>query len=84
MTMAEFKALVRGVMDALPDELHPFLDNVVVEVADWPTREQLLSTDDFDEDNIDAGDSAFGLFEPFELPGGGPITIYQPKYEKNR
>jgi predicted Zn-dependent protease with MMP-like domain len=67
MSMTEFKQLVRRVMETLPDELQPFLDNVVVEVADWPD-DDLLRRADFTEEEIEEGDSLLGFFDPLELP----------------
>lgn len=66
-TMDEFAALVKKVMDSLPKEWAKYLENVVVDVAEEPTREMLLSAD-MTEEEIDAGETAFGLFEPFQLP----------------
>ena len=68
--MAEFKQLVREVMETLPLEIRQFTDNVVVEVAEWPDDDMLRQAD-FTEEEIEAGDSAFGLFEPFEMPSDG-------------
>lgn len=70
MSMAEFQVLVRSVMDTLPDEFRPFLDNVVVEVADWPNDDLLLKAG-LTEAEIDDGESLLGLFEPFEMPTDG-------------
>lgn len=70
MSMAEFKALVRSVMDALPNEIRPYLDNVVVEVADWPDDDLLLRAG-LTEEEIEDGETLLGLFDPFELPTDG-------------
>ncbi len=67
MTRREFKTLVARVMETLPEEFQPFLDNVVVEVADEPDRELMLRAGLTDEE-IDDGESLFGLFDPLELP----------------
>ena len=70
LSMSEFKTLVRSVMDTLPAEFRPFLDNVVVEVEDWPD-DDLLRSAGLTEEEIDAGDTLLGLFEPFEMPTDG-------------
>jgi len=67
MTRREFKTLVARVMETLPKEFQPFLDNVVVEVADEPDRELMLRAG-LTDDEIDDGESLLGLFDPLELP----------------
>ncbi|HKA08336.1 MAG TPA: metallopeptidase family protein [Gemmataceae bacterium] len=67
MSMTEFKQLVRRVMETLPAEFQPFLDNVVVEVAEWPD-DDLLRRAGFTEEEIEEGDSLLGFFDPLELP----------------
>ncbi len=56
-------------METLPKEFGPFLDNVVVEVADEPDEELLLRAGITPEE-IEEGDTLFGLFDPLELPSG--------------
>ena len=70
LSMSEFQRLVRGVMDALPAEFRPYLDNVVVEVADW-ADDDLLRKAGFTEPEVEAGETLLGLFEPFEMPTDG-------------
>jgi predicted Zn-dependent protease with MMP-like domain len=67
MSRREFKTLVARVMETLPKEFQPFLDNVVVEVMDEPDRELMLRAGLTDEE-IDDGESLLGLFDPLELP----------------
>jgi predicted Zn-dependent protease with MMP-like domain len=67
MKRREFKELVARVMETLPKEFEPFLDNVVVEVADDPDDE-LLRRAGFTEEEIEEGESLLGLFESLELP----------------
>jgi len=67
ISMKEFKQLVRRVMDTLPDEFEPFLDNVVVEVAEWPD-DDLLRRAGFTDEEIEDGESLLGFFDPLELP----------------
>ena len=63
MSMKEFKHLVRRVMETLPDEFRPFLDNVVVEVEEWPD-DDLLRRAGFTEEEIEEGESLLGFFRP--------------------
>jgi len=70
LSMSEFQALVRGVMETLPAEIRPFLDNVVVEVADW-ADDDLLASAGFSEEEIESGESLLGLFEPLDIPTDG-------------
>jgi predicted Zn-dependent protease with MMP-like domain len=77
ISMKEFKQLVREVMENLPDEIRQFTDNVVVEVAEWPDDDLLLSAG-ITEEEIDEGDSLFGLFEPFEMPHDGVDFMDHP------
>lgn len=67
MTRREFKKLVAHVMETLPKEFEPFLDNVVVEVEDEPDYE-LLQRAGYTDEEIEAGDSLLGFFDPLELP----------------
>jgi predicted Zn-dependent protease with MMP-like domain len=67
MKRREFKALVAQVMETLPAEFAPFLDNVVVEVADEPD-EDLLRRAGLTEEEIADGKSLLGFFDPLELP----------------
>jgi predicted Zn-dependent protease with MMP-like domain len=70
MSMKEFKSLVREVMAKLPEEIRQFTDNVVVEVQEWPDDDLLLSAG-LTEEEIEAGESLLGLFEPFEMAADG-------------
>lgn len=64
MSMKEFKQLVREVMDTLPDEIRQHTKNLIVEVSEWPTEDQLLGSD-LTEDEVADGASAYGMFEEF-------------------
>jgi predicted Zn-dependent protease with MMP-like domain len=70
MSLAEFKAIVRDAMATMPDEIRPYLDNVVVEIDDWPD-DDLLRKAGFTEEEIEAGETLLGLFDPFEMPDDG-------------
>lgn len=63
MSMKTFAAIVRRVMRTLPEEFQPFLDNVVVDVEEEPDVETLRQMD-FTEEEIEAGESLYGLFVP--------------------
>ncbi len=77
MSMKEFKQLVREVMANLPDEIRQFTDNLVVEVAEWPDDDTLQRAG-LTEEELQAGESLFGLFEPFEMASDGVDVIDQP------
>jgi predicted Zn-dependent protease with MMP-like domain len=67
LSMTEFSRIVRQVMETLPKEFEPYLHNVNVDVAE-EADEELLRKAGFTEEEIDEGDTLFGLFEPLELP----------------
>jgi predicted Zn-dependent protease with MMP-like domain len=67
MTMKQFARLVRRVMETLPEEFRPYLDNVVVDVADEPD-EEFLRQAGFTEEEIADGETLLGYFDPLELP----------------
>jgi predicted Zn-dependent protease with MMP-like domain len=66
MPMRKFMRIVRRVLETLPEEIAQHLDNVVVDVEDEPDIETLRRMD-FTEDEIDAGESLYGLFVPLEM-----------------
>lgn len=72
MEMSEFKRLVRHVMDTLPEEFYPYLDNLTVEVEEEPD-EDFLRDAGFTDEEIENGETLFGLFEPMDLPLGDPV-----------
>ncbi len=67
MSLREFGEIVARVIKTLPEELKPYLDNVTVEVEEEPDAETLRRMD-FTEEEIEAGDSLYGLFAPMDLP----------------
>jgi predicted Zn-dependent protease with MMP-like domain len=69
MTLLQFKSLVRRVMETLPEEFYPYLDNLSVEVEEEPSVEFLLDAG-FTEEEIAEGETLFGYFEPMDLPFG--------------
>ena len=65
--MKHFCFLVTRVMATLPAAFRPHLDNVVVDVEEEPD-DRTLRKAGFSDEEIAAGDSLFGLFDPLELP----------------
>jgi predicted Zn-dependent protease with MMP-like domain len=68
MSLKQFCQVVAGVMNELPTELKEHLHNVTVDVEEEPDDETLRSVGLTDEE-IEAGDSIYGVFEPMPLPG---------------
>jgi predicted Zn-dependent protease with MMP-like domain len=69
MSLREFGRIVARVMETLPEELRPYLDNVVVDVEPEPD-DRTLRKAGFTEEEIEQGESLYGLFDPLELPSG--------------
>jgi predicted Zn-dependent protease with MMP-like domain len=67
MSMKRFGRIVADVMKTLPEVFHPYLDNVVVDVEEEPNEPTLRKAGLTDEE-IAAGETLFGLFDPLELP----------------
>ncbi len=67
LSLERFSRIVAKVMETLPEELKPHLDNVIVDVEEEPDEETLRRMD-FTEEEIAAGDSLYGLFAPMDLP----------------
>ncbi len=67
MSLRRFGRIVSEVMQSLPEEFYQYLDNVVVDVEEEPDRKTLLKAG-LTEEEIAAGESLFGLFDPLELP----------------
>lgn len=67
MSLKQFGAVVSRVMETLPKEFEPYLDNVTVEVEEQPDEETLRQMD-FTDEEITAGESLYGLFVPMDLP----------------
>jgi predicted Zn-dependent protease with MMP-like domain len=67
MKLSTFGRIVARVMETLPDEFCPYLDNVVVDVERFPDRRTLRKAGLSDEE-IEAGETIYGLFDPLELP----------------
>jgi predicted Zn-dependent protease with MMP-like domain len=67
MSLKKFGRIVAQVMETLPDELKPYLDNVVVDVQEKPDHKTLLRAG-LTEEEIDDGETILGLFDPLSLP----------------
>lgn len=67
LTLNEFCEEVEKTMNSLPDYFYEHLENVVVEVQEYPSKKTLEKAG-FSETEIKQGDRLFGFFEPFELP----------------
>lgn len=76
MSLKKFGSIVGRVMDTLPREFEPFLQNLVVDVEDEPDLATLRRQDITDEE-IAEGATLYGLFVPFpqqmSLDDGGAI-----------
>jgi predicted Zn-dependent protease with MMP-like domain len=72
MSFDKFCRLVRRVLETLPEEIAQHLDNVVVDVEEEPS-EDLLRQMGYSDEEIDAGESLYGLFVP--LPLGQPDGV---------
>ena len=68
MSHRKFGRIVARVMEALPAEFLPYLDNVVVDVEDEPDEATLRKVGLTDEE-IAEGETLYGLFDPLEVPG---------------
>jgi predicted Zn-dependent protease with MMP-like domain len=66
MSLAKFGRIVRGVLETLPEEIARHLDNVVVDVEDEPDEETLRQMG-FTDEEIEEGESLYGLFVPMPL-----------------
>jgi predicted Zn-dependent protease with MMP-like domain len=66
MSLAKFGRIVAGVMETLPGQFRPFLDNLVVDVEDEPDL-RTLREQGFTAEEIAEGETLYGLFVPFPL-----------------
>lgn len=67
MTLDEFGQVVVQAISLLPERVRRHLDNVSVVVEEEPDRRTLRRLGWTDEE-IDAGNTVYGLFAPIELP----------------
>lgn len=68
MSSRKFGRIVARVMETLPEEFLPYLDNVVVDVESEPDEKTLRNVG-LTEEEIADGETLYGLFDPLELPG---------------
>jgi predicted Zn-dependent protease with MMP-like domain len=66
MSLAKFGRIVRGVVESLPEDIARHLDNVVIDVEDEPDEDTLRQMG-FTEEEIEEGESLYGLFVPMPL-----------------
>jgi predicted Zn-dependent protease with MMP-like domain len=69
MSLNKFGRLVARVMETLPEVFKEHLDNVVVDVEEEPDRRTLRRAG-FTDEEIEAGETLLGWFDPLELPSG--------------
>jgi len=77
MTLRKFGRIVARILETLPAKWQRYLENVVVDVEEEPDVATLRDMG-FTEEEIDAGESLYGLFAPMELPspyGGDAIDL---------
>jgi predicted Zn-dependent protease with MMP-like domain len=77
MSLRRFGQVIARIMETLPAEFRPYLDNVVVDVEEEPGIETLRQQG-FTDEEIAEGDSLYGLFVPMGLPsawGGDVIDV---------
>lgn len=79
MSLRQFGRVVARVLETLPDEVKPYLDNVVVDVEEEPD-EKTLREMDFTEEEIADGETLYGLFVPFELPDTSGMDFDEPPH----
>jgi alkylated DNA repair dioxygenase AlkB/predicted Zn-dependent protease with MMP-like domain len=65
LSMQEFEGIVKHVMQTLPKEFQPYLQNLEVEVAETPPADFFATLEDVEHE-----EDLFGLFEPLTLPMG--------------
>ncbi len=77
LSMQSLRQIIRQVMETLPPEFTPYLDNVVIDVEEEPSEETLREMG-FTEEEIRAGETLYGLFVPLEVPawGGDVVDIH--------
>lgn len=63
MSMRQFGRIVARVMESLPPEFGPYLDNIVIDVEEEADEETLRELG-YTEEEIDDGETVYGLFRP--------------------
>ncbi len=67
MSFRRFAAIVQRVMETLPADFEPYLDNLVVDIEEEPDEETLRQMG-FTEEEIADGDSLLGLYSHMDPP----------------
>ena len=68
LSFRRFAGLVRRVMETLPPDFEPFLENLVVDIEDEP-EPRLLRQLGMTDEEIAAGGSLLGLYSAMDPPG---------------
>jgi predicted Zn-dependent protease with MMP-like domain len=79
MSLRRFGNIVARVMETLPDQLKQYLENIVVDVEEEPNPRTLRHMD-FTEEEIAAGESLYGLFDPLPLPDTTGMDFEDPPH----
>jgi predicted Zn-dependent protease with MMP-like domain len=66
MSLQKFGRIVASVLETLPEAIARHLDNVVVDVEEEPDEETLRQLG-FTEEEIEEGESLYGLFVPLDV-----------------
>jgi predicted Zn-dependent protease with MMP-like domain len=75
MSLDSFGQIVRQTLQTLPNEIAQHLDNVVVDVREEPD-EELLRQAGFSDEEIEAGDLLYGLFQPIPMLMPDDISFF--------
>jgi 1-acyl-sn-glycerol-3-phosphate acyltransferase len=78
MSLGQFGKIVRRVLESLPEEVHQYLANVVVDVEEEPDAKTLR--EQLSEEEIADGGSIYGLFSPLPLPNTEAMDFDEPPH----
>jgi predicted Zn-dependent protease with MMP-like domain len=91
LTPEQFRRIVQRVLHTLPPEFQPYLQHLIVDVEEEPSR-KLLRQQGLTEEEIDDGETILGIFWPLDAhwsTGGvdprdlpARIIIYQAPHEE--
>ena len=68
LSLREFGRIVGQVIETLPDQFKPYLENLVIDIEDEPDQ-STLRDQGFTNEEIAEGDTLYGLFVPFPIAG---------------
>ena len=77
MSLRQFGRIVARVLETLPEEFLSHMDNVVVDVEREPDERTLLRAG-LTREEIDDGETIYGLFDPLDVPTEGLDAADQP------